>query len=201
MVRLRELFLFLALFSLAIFFIYIYNYITKAEEEIFSRVEANKIKQVSYLFKNIAQDITLTNFIGDSKDLVDLFSNEMIRKEYEKNLSLLATPSMKYIYMLSRDEKGRFRFLLDASKTDRANFYQKFDVDSSKYTLLYETGKSQVIKQHDMENLYLTYLHPIVVSNKVIGILSVDITTKIHKIIAEVIGSAVEVVSTLGSEV
>ncbi len=187
MVKRKELFLFVALLLLGAFFIYIYGYIKQAEKDIFQRVQTNKIKQISYLFKNIEKDIVDTYDVKDSKKLVRLFSDKITREKYEKNLSLLITPSVKYLYLLSKDEKGRYRFLLDASKSDRANFYQKFDVDNPKYEQLYATKKSQVIQQRDIENLYLTYLHPIIVNNEVIAVLSVDITTKIHRVIAQVI--------------
>ena len=187
MVRKRELFLFLSLLALGIFFIYLYGYIKQAEQDIYSKVQENKIRNLSYLFENITQEMIKSNNIKNSNDLVDLLSKDKIRKHYEKHMSLLLTPSMKYIYLLSKDSKNRFRFLLDGSKTDKANFYQKFDVENSKYLELYKTKKAQVIRQEDMQNLYLTYLHPIVASNKVIGILSVDITTKIHKVILELI--------------
>ncbi|MEA3522985.1 MAG: EAL domain-containing protein, partial [Campylobacterota bacterium] len=157
------------------------------EQDIFSRVQENKIKQIAYLFKNIEEDIVTTHILKDSQSLADMFSDKNTREQYEKSLSLLLTPSIKYMYILSKDSKDRFRFLLDASKSDKANFYQKFDVENPKYEELYATSKPQVIKQKDMENLYLTYLYPIVVKHEVIGILSVDITTKIHKVIAKVI--------------
>jgi len=94
---------------------------------------------------------------------------------------------MKYLYLLSLDDKGRFRFLLDASKTDKAEFYQKFDVENKKYKDTYSTKKAQIIRQEDMENLFLTYLHPIKANGQVIAILSVDITTKVKYTVLELI--------------
>ncbi len=187
MVKKKELFLFFVLLLLGLFFIYIYSYIKETEEEIFSRVQTNKIKQLSYLFKNIEEDLIGSNDINSSADLISLLSDEKKRIIYEKHLSFLITPSIKYLYLLSKDEKGRFRFLLDASKIDKAHFYQKFDVQNIKYKELYSTKKAQVIQQEDMENLYLTYLHPIILNSEVIAILSVDITTKIHSVILELI--------------
>ena len=187
MVKKRELFLFLALLILGIFFIYVYGYIKQAQQDIFSRVETNKMQQIAYLFQNIEKDIMLDNNIKDTKGLVALLSDENVRKKYEKNLSLLITPSIKYIYLLVKDERGRFRFLLDASKSDKAHFYQKFDVENQKYQDLYNTKSKQVIRQENMENLFLTFLYPIKNNGEVIGVLSVDITTKIKKIVSELI--------------
>ncbi len=187
MVKIKELFIFSSLLILGIFFIYIYNYISKAQDDIYSRVESNKVKQLTYLFKNIEKDIVLKNNIDTKESLISLFSDSKSRTSYEERLELLVTPSIQYIYLLAKDKKDRFRFLLDASKTDKANFYQKFDVKNIKYKELYTTKTVQVIRQKNMDNLYLTILYPIITNNEVIGVLSADITTEIHTIILEII--------------
>jgi len=187
MVKKKEIFLFLLLIPLGIFFLYIYDYIKKAQYDIFTRIQADKIKNVSYVLKNIEEDIINLNSIKSSDELVMLLSKNEVREKYENKISMYLTPSVKYIYLLYKDEQNRFRFLLDASKEDKANFYQKFDVFNPEYQNLYQSSKEQVIKQRDMENLYLTYLYPIKSSGKVIGILSVDITTDIQKSILKLI--------------
>ena len=185
MVKKKELFLFLLLFLLTMFFIYIYGDIKKAKKDIFERIEKNQINQISYVLRNIERDILESSEIKTSKDLLSIFKNENTREDYEHIISLMLTSNVKYAYILYKDEKDRFRFLLDASKTDKANFYQKFDVSNSKYITIYRTKKPQVIKQHDIENLYLTYLYPIVSNNKVVGLFNIDITTNIQKIILD----------------
>ena len=187
MVKRKELLLFLALLFLGIFFIYIYGYIKQAQQDIFTKIEANKIKNISYILKNIEKDLIITNGIKNNNDLVNLLSNEKVRIKYEKYISFFLTPSMKYVYLLSQDDKGRFRFLLDASKTDKAEFYQKFDVEDKKYKDLYTAKEAQIIRQEEMENLFLTYLYPIKTNNEVIAILSVDITTKVKYTVLELI--------------
>ncbi len=179
MVKIKELFLFFALLLLGIFFVYIYGHIKQTQEDIFTKIEANKIRQLDYLFKNIEADIITENEIKNSQDLTTLLSDAKIRKTYEKHLALLRTPSIKYIYLLTKDSKDRFRFLLDGSKTDKAQFYQKFDISNQKYKDLYITKQAQIIRQEDMENLFLTYIYPIKVDNTIIAVLSADLTTKI----------------------
>ncbi len=187
MVRLKEFFLFFTLLLLATFFIYIYKDIQQSKENIFTKIEENKINQLAYLFKNIEKDIVQTHNIKTTNDLVELLSSKTLREKQEKHLSFLLTPSIKYMYLLVKDKKGRFRFLLDASKTDKAHFYQKFDVTNEKYSMLYKVNKAQVIRQEDMENLFLTYLYPITVDGNTIAILSVDFTTKIKFTILELL--------------
>ncbi|DAB27780.1 MAG TPA: GGDEF-domain containing protein, partial [Sulfurimonas sp. UBA10385] len=91
--------------------------------------------------------------------------------------------NIKYAYILYKDDRDKFRFILDASKIDKANFYQKFDVNETEYINIYTTKKPQIIKQKEIENLYITVLHPIIVDNEVIGIFSVDMTSDIQKTI------------------
>ena len=187
MVKKKEIFLFVIFILLGIFFIYIYGFIKNIKEDLYTKVESNKIEEISYLFKNIKNDIIIENKIEDTNDLVHLLSKTDNRVKYEKYLTFLSNPSIKYIYLLTKDHKGRFRFLLDGSKTDKAHFYQKFDVSSEKYNKAYISKMPQVIKQKDMGDLYLTYLYPIVIDGKTIAILSVDITTKVQHQIRKLI--------------
>ena len=187
MVKKKEIFLFFLLILLGGFFIYIYGFIKDIKEDIYTKIESNKIEELSYLFENIQNDLLINNKIQNTSDLVYLLSKKDVRNKYEKYLNILTTPSLKYIYLLAKDNKGRFRFLLDGSKTDRASFYQKFDVNNEIYDKLYKLKIPQTIKQEDMENLYLTYLFPIIVDGNTIAILSVDITTKIQSIIHKLI--------------
>ncbi len=187
MVKKRELLLFLALLLLGIFIIYIYGYIKQAKQDIFTKIETNKIEDISYIFKNIEHDLIETYSIKSRDDLVNLLSNEKTRLKYEKHISFFLTPAMKYLYLLSQDDKGRFRFLLDASKTDKAQFYQKFDVENIQYKDIYRTKKAQIIRQENIENLFLTYLYPIKANGRVIAILSVDITTKVKYTVLDLI--------------
>nr|WP_321266493.1 EAL domain-containing protein [uncultured Sulfurimonas sp.] len=187
MVKKREFILFLLLFLLGIFFIYIYFYIKKAQDEIFSRIQSNKIVNVTSVLKNIEKNILEKNSIKNDKELLSLLSNKDTRENYEEKISLFITSDIKYIYLLYKDEEDRFRFLLDASKEDKANFYQKFDVFDSEYSEVYKDATPKIIKQYDMENLYLTYLYPIKKSGKVLGVISVDITTEIQRTILKLI--------------
>jgi len=187
MVKKKELFLFFSLLLLGIFLIYTYNYIKEAKHEIFVKIEKDKIQQIANIFDNLKRATLIHHNIKNAKELTLFLSDKRKRDEQEKKLSFLLSSNLKYIYVLTKDEKGRFRFLLDASKIDKANFYQKFDVKNPKYNLLYQTKEPQIIKQKDMENLQLTYLHPIIINNKVVAILSVDITDNLQNNILELI--------------
>jgi len=188
MVRRKELFLFFSLLLvLGIFLVYTYSHIKETKNEIFIKIEKDKIQQLANMFENIKNETLLENHIQNSQDLIHLLSNKRVRAEQEKRLSFLLSSNLKYIYLLTKDKSGRFRFLLDASKIDKAHFYQKFDVQNSSYIQVYKTKKAQIIKQNNIENLQLTYLHPIIINDNVIAILSVDITDKLQHNILELI--------------
>ncbi|EQB40105.1 hypothetical protein M947_03525 [Sulfurimonas hongkongensis] len=187
MVKAKEIFLFLMLFVLGVFFIYIYLYIKETQKEIFAKMQKSKIENVSYILKNIEETLITKNSITSKESLVSHLSNKENRAKYEEMIALFITPSIKYIYLLYKDPDDRFRFLLDASKEDKANFYQKFDVFNKEYALVYQNSKSQIIQQQKVQNLYLTYLYPIKSSNEVIGILSVDITDNIQSEILDLL--------------
>jgi len=109
------------------------------------------------------------------------FSSKEHWQEYFELLAFM--PTAKYVYILQKDEKKRFRFLLDVSKEDRARFYQKFDVTNKKYSEIYTSKKPQLIYQKDIKNLYITYLYPLVYNGDVLAIASVDIDVKIKQAI------------------
>jgi diguanylate cyclase (GGDEF)-like protein len=183
MVKSKDLVIFLLLFILGISFAYIYNEIKTTKEDIFTRIERDQVEHISSILKNIEDDFINSFGIKNEYDLLESFKNEKNRKKYEHIASLLMTPNIKYAYILQKDETGRFRFLLDASKTDKAGFYQKFDVDSFEYMQAYTTKMPQIIKQKNIENLYITLLHPIIINGEVIALFSADITTEIQDLI------------------
>lgn len=183
MVKRKEIFIFLLLLTLSIFFIYVYNDIKTTKKDIYTRIESHQIEQTSTILNNIQNEFISSLNINTSDDLLNAFKEDKNREKYDGIISLLLSANIKYAYILYKDDKDKFRFMLDASKIDKANFYQKFDVDSPLYEHVYQTKKIQIIKQKDIENLYITILHPIISNNEVIGIFSVDMTSNIQKTI------------------
>jgi len=183
MVKSKDILTFLILFVLGVSFAYVYSDIKTTKEDIFKRVERDQITYISNILKNIENDFINSLGINNEYDLLESLRDEGNRGKYEHIASLLMTPNIKYAYILQKDETDRFRFLLDASKTDKAGFYQKFDVDSPEYMRAYTTKSSRIIKHQDIENLYITLLHPIIKNGEVIGLFSIDITTEIQNLI------------------
>lgn len=185
MVKRREFFIFFLLFILGLFFVYTYHEISKSKESIFERIEQHEISQMAYVLQNMQQQILAHAREHSIEDLTTFFKDKEHTLEYEEMLSMMLTSDVKYSYILYRDEAKKFRFLLDASKTDKAGFNQKFDVNAHEYELAYTTKRPQLIKQQNVENLYLTYLHPIIKDGEVVALFNIDFTTDIKAIILE----------------
>jgi len=170
---------------LGLFFVYTYNEISKSKESIFERIEKHEINQMAYVLQNMQQQILAHAKEHEFQDLATFFEDKEHTTQYEEMLSMMLTSDVKYSYILYRDATQKFRFLLDASKTDKASFNQKFDVNAPEYELAYSTKKPQLIKQQNVENLYLTYLHPIIKDGEVVALFNIDFTTDIKAIILE----------------
>jgi len=174
---------------LLIFSLYIYKMAIDTQNMISKKIEESKIEDYMYYFKNYNEHLIKVHNIKNRNDLFLFFKNKQHRHVAEAFISTLNTPSSKYIYILQKDKSGRFRFLLDASKDDKAHFYQKFDVNKREiYDKLYETKKPQIIRQNDLlGTIYITYLYPIIAQNEVIAVASVDLDIKLKKDIKNIL--------------
>ncbi|MDD2653437.1 MAG: bifunctional diguanylate cyclase/phosphodiesterase [Sulfurimonas sp.] len=181
----REIVIFFLLFLLGLFLVYTYSEVTKSKERIFERIEQHEISKIAYVLQNMQQQILKHIHEYDYQDLITFFKEKEHAIAYEEMLAMMLTSDVKYSYILYRDEERKFRFLLDASKTDKASFNQKFDVNAHEYDLVYTTKKSQIIRQQNIENLYVTYLHPIIKNGEVVALFNIDFTTDIKSIILE----------------
>lgn len=167
--------------SFGIFAVYLYFYIEQTQAEIQEKIIHEKIAHVSDVLENIAIDITQQ---AKDEQLAKFFQNRKVRDNFESKLSQIITKNTKYTYLLFLDKNGKFRFLLDGSKEDKARYYQKFDpISPQAYKEIYKTHQGKIIWQKNMENLWMTYLHPVIYKDKVIALLSVDMTTDLQKTI------------------
>jgi len=109
-----------------------------------------------------------------------LLHNKSLRKNISNFLSLNITDEFKYIYVIYRDKKGMYRYLLDGSRgADRGEFNQKF------YPLLedlwkksFNTGRKTYGFQKKADRLWITYLHPMRIRGDIKAVLAIDISTK-----------------------
>lgn len=155
------------------------------------KVFEDKIFEVSTsdiisIFENNAKNISKT--ISDFDNPVDkLIANETIRNNLELSISKIITKNIKYAYLVYRDKKGTFRFLVDASPNDKAFLNQKFDAESVEWINIYKNKKPIFIKNSIINEISITYLIPIIKDKKVEFIFAVDFSVEKVKEINKII--------------
>lgn len=169
----------------------------KLEEEL-SKLVIDEITTIANNTKSIVIKKTKNMDIVQS-----LLKNENLRKEIEDILSLLVTKNIKYVYIIFKDKDGKFRFLADGSKEEKARPNQKFDVFNPQWYEIFTTKTDVLIKQSKLKSLWITYLSPIIQNNEVRAILAVDFSVSKLKQINALIDSLrvflfVFIVITLG---
>jgi diguanylate cyclase (GGDEF)-like protein len=120
--------------------------------------------------------------LKDSDDYInDIKNNTQLQKRLEMQLKSLITPNIKYSYLLYKDTKNTFRFLVDGSSLEeKAMVDQKLDIASNKWFELYETKKPTIIKHTYIQKLSLSYLVPVLYNDEVKLVLVIDFS--VHKL-------------------
>jgi diguanylate cyclase (GGDEF)-like protein len=96
-------------------------------------------------------------------------------------MSAQITQYYKYIYILYRDKEGDYRYLLDGSKVDKGLFDRKLTVNKQLWDTVYTSKKEYVSVQNNLDNLWMTYLKPIIIKNRVNAILSIDFSSNLSE--------------------
>jgi len=111
-----------------------------------------------------------------------------LQNKIEENIKLLITNNIKYAYILYKDKKDKFRFLVDASApNEKAFINQKFDIDSPLWFKVYKTKKPQLIKHEYLKTLSLSYIVPILKDDSVELLLVIDFSLKKVETINDII--------------
>jgi len=185
MVKKSDFVLIAVLVGFALFFVYLYFYINNTQQAMRNYVIENKIKHMSNVFSHIETQILK---VKGSSDLVTVLKDKKVRDTIEVQLTQILSKNTKYVYFLFLDKNDKFRFLLDGSVEDKARFYQKFDpLKKEIYEDVYHTAQVKTVFQKNMENLSMTILYPVKQNGKVIGILSMDMTTGVQDDITKMI--------------
>jgi len=94
-----------------------------------------------------------------------------VYEDIKEDLEIFIIDKYKYIYLLQPLPGGRFRFLVDTSKTDRAIFgelYTPLDIKE------YQSLVPHYFFHHDIKGVWLTYINPIVVNKKIKALIVID---------------------------
>lgn len=99
------------------------------------------------------------------------------RQHLNEALQAFLTTQYQYIFVLQKDEKGNYRFLLDGSKEEAEEYKTIFFPKSELFDRVYTTQKMQIIEQHEgVEQVWLSLVYPIVNENKTEALLVLDLS-------------------------
>jgi diguanylate cyclase (GGDEF)-like protein len=89
-------------------------------------------------------------------------ANERFRAEAAKNMALLANAGNKYFYLLHYDKEKGYRYVLDGSVDEWAEYGQPFQpVNTALWEKVQRTGLPASIVQQKVEGIGLTYIYPL----------------------------------------
>jgi len=171
-------FLYLFVFPLmTILTIYFYIEFDNRLNEVSANILKNEIVKVSEFSKNISKNILKKT----GKDIYTMLNaNLVVRENLESEISSFISKQYAYVYLIYQDKDKKFRYLLDGSRSieDKGEFNQKFDPQSDIWQKVFEEVKPQIATQDDIEELWVTYLFPLVVEEKTVAVLAFDFSIK-----------------------
>jgi len=177
----------------ALFFSLSWTYFSfiKASNLTFENIQSSEIENIKTLSaiieKNIRYYLVHHGILKSwdfplGKIIRALSKNPKIRKELNNILSLYVTRTIKYVYVVYKDNNNRLRYLLDGSLplSERGMFGQVFIPSNTK---LWESCFKRKVdiyavqSKKDVFGLWITYLHPILYKDKVQAILALDVSS------------------------
>lgn len=106
-----------------------------------------------------------------------LTNNPKLRDYLNESLQAFLTKQYQYIFVLKKDIKGNYRFLLDGSEEEPEEYKTIFFPKSKLFDHVYETQKMQIIEQHEgVEQVWLSLVYPIINENETEALLVLDLS-------------------------
>ena len=163
-------YIFIIMGLLILFMVYLQFSIDESTENL-KREEIKKSEQYA---ENIAKYIQAE---ADGPLLSYLEKNAEHRETLNKILHTFLTKEFQYIFLLHKDKKGHYRFLLDGSLEDPVEYNTIFFPKSKRFNSVYSTQEPQIIKQSEgVEQVWLSLLYPIVVQGQTEALLVIDLS-------------------------
>jgi diguanylate cyclase (GGDEF)-like protein len=108
-----------------------------------------------------------------------LFDDSSIeRKKLEEEIALFSSDVYPFIYVLYRDHKGHFRFLLDGERQieNRSHLGDRLQVDTVLWERVYKEKRVIFQEQVEVKDIWITLLVPIMIDEQVEAVLAVDLS-------------------------
>lgn len=163
----------------------VYNLFERTKQHIETTAINSQIQYISDVTNNMSDSIR--NLI--KADMFETLKTSInLREEIESSLRFFITDRYRYIYIVDKDDNNmnEFRFLLDASKNEdeKSEFeepYIPLNIDA--WNNVYKTKKENYFRYDGNENIWITYLKPIVIDGEVSAIIAIDFSLQTSEII------------------
>jgi signal transduction histidine kinase/DNA-binding NarL/FixJ family response regulator len=177
----------LALPILLVVMIFTYISISAFKDDIHNQLLKNELKTV-----NAVTQTLVTGFKTKFEKGVfnSLNNNKKLQNNMNSVLRTLIKDKYEYAYLVYKDEKNKYRFLLDGSKNidERAEFNQLFIAESDNWDKIFKTKQAITYNNKSTSSeLWITHLEPVIIDNKIQAVLAVDFSTKDEKNILEIL--------------
>ena len=154
----------------------------KAKHSIYRIIFNRMINQVYSISDNLKKDIL--KYLPQNENWFDfLKTHPKIRAHIQEDFSLVASHNIKYIYLLGV-KRNKLIFLADGSKEDRAEFGEIFEPINKKE---FESLKPHYFYHRKLKSLFLTYIDPIVINNKLKGFIVIDLSVGFSHFIKKIL--------------
>ncbi len=111
------------------------------------------------------------------KGKLNLEKYPLVRDKLTEVLRTFLTEEYQYIFLLHKDTKGHYRFLLDGSVEDPVEYNTIFFPQSKLFNTVYRTKKAQIIEQKEgVEHVWISLLYPIVNEGETQALLVMDLS-------------------------
>ena len=111
-----------------------------------------------------------------------LKNNKEIRTELQNTLHYFKTPEVENLFVIYKDENGRYRYLLDGESNPeiKAMFMQRFEPVSDIWDKTYSTGQKQIYKHLKNGALWVSITIPMIENGTVAAVLGSDLSASIR---------------------
>jgi diguanylate cyclase (GGDEF)-like protein len=163
-------YIFIIMGLLVLFALYLQYSINESTE----KLKMQEIKKAERYAQRIGEYIQ-SKTVEEGKLNLDKYP--VMRDELNEVLRAFLTKEYKYIFLLYKDDKDHYRFLLDGSIEDPVEYNTIFFPKSKLFDSVYTTQKPQIIEQKEgVEQVWLSLLHPIVNKDKTQALLVMDLS-------------------------
>lgn len=129
---------------------------------------------------------------------LNLEKDSSLRDELNKILRTFLTKEYQYIFLLHKDAKGHYRFLLDGSVEDPVEYNTIFFPKSKLFDTVYSAQIPRIIEQKEgVEHVWLSLLYPIVIKGKTEALLVMDLSKVYGEYLSNINSPVLNIVSLM----